>query len=254
MLTIKHCLLLPGLVAALLIQPANAERWPPPTDQGRDLNYITRPLPPDYRINKDGSVTLRVCYNWSCAQMKSLTFSRQDLESVKAAMQGCPNTGFHDRVQRMRIGIWQMGLLAQKYVPVLANDREINDFEWGVDGRMDCVDNSTNTTNYLHILHALAQLPGWTIAEPEVRDLMNLRMVHWTAVVVDDGTGKTWSVDSWFRPNGHLPFVMPLAAWVASKKGWEAPFDRLNPYPQILAQLCEVPRQAAASAAGSPAM
>ncbi len=47
---------------------------------------------------------------------------------------------------------------------------------------------------------------------------------------------------------------MPLPAWVASKKGWEAPFDKLNPYPQILAQLCEVPRQAAAPAAGSPAM
>jgi hypothetical protein len=254
MLTMKHSLPLFGLLGALLVPPAGAERWPPPNDQGRDLNYITRPLPPDYRFNKNGAVTLRICYNWSCSEMRSLTFSREELDSVKAAMQRCPDTGFHDRVQRMRIGIWQMELLAQKHLPILANDREINEFDRDVNGRLDCVDNSSNTTTYLQVLHDLAQLPGWTIANAEVRDLMDFGNVHWTAVVIDDKTKKPWSVDSWFRPNGHLPFVMPLPSWVASKKAWEPPFDKLNPYPQTLPELCETPRQAAASTESAPAM
>jgi hypothetical protein len=251
MSTLHHSFTLLGLVATLFAPLAHAERWPPPNDQGRDLNYITRPLPPDYRLNKDGSATLRICYNWTCAAMKSLTFTRDDLETVTAAMQGCPDTGFHDRVQRMRIGIWQMELLAQKYLPILANDREINEFDREVAGRLDCVDNSTNTTTYLHLLRDLRQLSGWTIAEAEVRDLTDFRNVHWTAVVIDDKTQKPWSVDSWFRPNGHLPFVMPLGAWVASKKAWEPPFDKLNPYPDSVPELCETPRQAAAAPAAS---
>jgi hypothetical protein len=47
---------------------------------------------------------------------------------------------------------------------------------------------------------------------------------------------------------------MPLPSWVASKKAWEPPFDKINPYPQTLPELCETPRQAAAATGSSPAM
>ncbi|MDX1345744.1 MAG: hypothetical protein R3179_07585, partial [Sedimenticolaceae bacterium] len=52
-------------------------------------------------------------------------------------------------------------------------------------------------------------------------------------------SGDQWSVDSWFRPNGHLPMVMPLQSWLDEKKAWEAPYERLNPVPGSINQLCE---------------
>jgi hypothetical protein len=151
---------------------------------------VSRPLPPEYVIKPDGSVRLRICFNWSCADIQTLTFTPNDMAQLKKHMARCPGTGLHDRLQRVRIGIWQMELLAQKYQPLLANDLAINDFEANVDGRMDCIDNAGNTTTYLHILRDLRELSGWTVAPPKVRRLFDITAVHWTAVIIDTDTGR----------------------------------------------------------------
>ncbi len=198
-----------------------------------------RPLPPDYHFNPDGSVDLRVCYNWSCARTKELVFSREDLSAATREMMRCRGNTLHERLQRIRIGVWQMENLARKYLPVLANDRAVNNKDQDSEGRTDCVDNTSNTTTFLQILDDLSVLDGWIVSTPRVRDRFNLWQVHWTAVVIDDRSGEHWSVDSWFRPHGHLPFLLPLSGWIAGKKGWKAPFEKFNPYPQYVNELCE---------------
>lgn len=199
---------------------------------------ITRPLAPHYRIKADGSVVLRLCFNSSCARTEMLTFSAADMEKVKEQLAYCPGQDLYDRLQRVRIAVWQMQVLAQKYAPLLANDREVNDREYGVDGRLDCVDSASNTTNYLAILTKLGQLPSWRVEEPGVRSPLDFNSVHWTAVLKDKVTGEKWSVDSWFRPNGHLPFVLPLNIWEAEIQGWLPPYDRLNPNPRASNEFC----------------
>lgn len=199
---------------------------------------VSHPLPPEYVIDPDGSVALRICFNWSCARRQTLTFTPNDMALLKKHMARCPGTGLHERLQRIRIGIWQMELLAQKYQPLLTNDRAINDFEADLDGRMDCIDNATNTTTYLHILRDIRELTGWTVSSPKVRCFFDITAVHWTAVIIDTETGLPWSVDSWYRPNGHLPMVMPLTNWIDKKKAWEPPFERLNPTPHSIDALC----------------
>lgn len=215
----------------------------------KDAQPITRPLPSDYRFNRDGSVTLRICYNWSCAAQERVTFSSAELQGVKDFVAQCTGGNLHNRIQRLRVGIWQMQLVAQKYLPDLGNDREINEFDRDVEGRLDCVDSSSNTTTYLQILQDLGQLPGWAVAEPEVRNVLDFYGVHWTAVVTDKDSGKNWSVDSWFRPHGHLPFVMPVADWTRDKKAWDPPFNKQNPYPQSMQELCPASQQASAEPA-----
>lgn len=197
----------------------------------------SRPLPPDYEIHADGSVSLRLCFNWSCASRQRLTFSATEMKEVAQQMAWCPDDGLHDRLQRLRIGIWQMEALAQKYQPLLANDEAINDQDQEQEGRMDCIDNATNTTNFLAVLHDLGQLRGWSMAAPEVRDSLSLQ-VHWTAVVRNGQGGDPWAIDSWFRPNGHLPFVMPLTDWARALLAWEQPFAAWNPNPRYSNQLC----------------
>jgi hypothetical protein len=201
---------------------------------------ITRPLQPDYRIHADGSVTLRLCFNWSCASRQNLTFTATDMTGVVRQMALCSGDGLHDRLQRLRIGIWQMEDLAEKYQPLLANDEAVNNRDQERGGRMDCVDNASNTTTFLHVLRDLGLLPGWSIAAPRVRNRFSM-LVHWTAVVVDRQNPESWSVDAWFRPNGHLPFVMPLADWVSGRIAWEAPFAVWNPSPRYSNQLCVRP-------------
>jgi hypothetical protein len=131
-----------------------------------------------------------------------------------------------------------MELLAQKHQPLLDNDLAINDFEADLDGRTDCVDNTSNTNTYLHILRDIGELTGWTLSSPEVRRALDVTAVHWTAVITDKKSGAPWSIDSWFRPNGHLPMVMPLNSWIDEKKGWEPPFDHMNAVPESILDLC----------------
>lgn len=198
----------------------------------------TRPLPPQYRIMTDGSVELRLCFNSSCARTEMLTFSAADMENVEEQLELCSGKALYDRLQRVRIAVWQMEVLAQKYQPLLAHDLEVNDREYGVDGRMDCVDNTSNTTTYLAILTDLGKLPSWRVGKPRVRNPLDFNAMHWTAVLEDKITGKKWAVDSWFRPNGHLPFVLPSDAWKAETRGWVPPHDALNPNPRVSNELC----------------
>lgn len=203
-----------------------------------ETHASTRPLPPVYKLNQDGSVVLELCYNWSCATRHPVLFHAQDMSRVLTIMAQCGGASIHQRLQRLRMGVWLMEELAEKAVPILANDTAMNIDDRESPGRTDCVDNSTNTTTYLQILSDLGQLPGWNIAPPEVRDIFDIQSVHWTAVVTDGHDGRTWSVDSWFRPNGHLPFVMPLKSWKRAMKGWEPPLDVYNPYPEFSSDLC----------------
>jgi hypothetical protein len=167
-----------------------------------------------------------------------MTFTPADVALLKRHTAVCPGTSLHDRLQHVRIGIWQMESLAQKYQPLLANDLAINKLEAEVEGRMDCVDSASNTTTYLHILRDIRELPGWTVASPKVRSRFDITAVHWTAVIIDKQSGRPWSVDSWYRPNGHLPMVMPLPSWIDKKKAWEPPFERLNATPHSIEELC----------------
>jgi len=223
------------VIATVMTAPACADIVNGPNTSNAP---ITRPLASQYRIEADGSVVLRLCFNSSCARTEMLTFSAADMEKVKGQLAYCPGQDLYDRLQRVRIAVWQMEVLAQKYEPLLANDREVNDREYGVNGRLDCVDNSSNTTNFLTILMDLGQLPSWRVEAPSVRRPLHFNAVHWTAVLKDEVTGEKWAVDSWFHPNGNLPFVLPLNVWKAETQGWLPPYDTLNPNPRASNEFC----------------
>ena len=198
---------------------------------------VSSPIPPEYIIEEDNSVSMRLCFNWSCASRQTVNYTPEDIELVKSRMATCSGETPHDRLQRVRIGIWQMESLAQKYQPLLANDLPMNEYEEDTVGRTDCIDNSSNTTTYLHILRDIGELPDWTISSPDVRNRL-LFTVHWTAVIVDKSTGLPWSVDSWYRPNGHLPMLMPLEDWNDDQFAWAPPFDQVNLVPKTIGGLC----------------
>lgn len=207
-----------------------------PPDSGV-IEHITSPLPSEYRLHPNGAATLRVCYNWSCAVQAQIILTPQDLADVRSEMGRCNGPSLFERLQRVRIGIWQMEVMAQKYLPDLANDLAINEQEQDLEGRTDCVDNTSNTTTFLSLLMALQALPGWRLADAAVRDRWSVD-VHWSAAITDEASGEVWTVDSWYRPHGHLPFVQPLDAWAAGERAWEPPFELLNPFPPRADELC----------------
>ena len=209
-----------------------ADLFAPPRQQH------TRPLAPAYEIFDDGSAAIAVCYNASCAQRTRVTLGKTDFADVERHLAVCAEGGLHNRLQRVRIAVWRMEALVERQLPALANDLPVNHDEFGVDGRTDCVDNATNTTTYLQVLRDLGMFSDWTIDTPRIRQRFNIERVHWTATIIDSESGTRWTVDSWYRPNGHLPFVMEFESWRAEKLGWEEPFARLNRTPEDSRELC----------------
>jgi hypothetical protein len=82
--------------------------------------------------------------------------------------------------------------------------------------QLDCVDEAVNTTTYLRLLKDSGLLQWHDVAFPAHRH-PGLDF-HNTAVIVERSNGTKWAVDSWFRPNSHAPYIVPLSAWLT---GWE---------------------------------
>ena len=76
---------------------------------------------------------------------------------------------------------------------------------------MDCIDESTNTFQYLLALEQMNLLRWHRV------DLKQRRIVwfatHWTATISEIDTDARFAVDSWYRDNGELPFIQPIADW-----------------------------------------
>lgn len=79
--------------------------------------------------------------------------------------------------------------------------------------QMDCIDESRNTDTYLRVLQASGLLAWHDVTERHKRAPWIFDQ-HWTAVVRERDTGRSWVVDSWFLDNGKRPYVQPLEAWL----------------------------------------
>jgi len=89
--------------------------------------------------------------------------------------------------------------------------------------QMDCIDESTNTFQYLSALEEL-ELLQWHKVEPKKRRIVWFA-THWTAVISENTTNEFFVVDSWYRDNGEPPYIQSLKDW-QKKKSFP---ERYNP-------------------------
>jgi len=162
---------------------------------------LAAPLPP---------ATVELCYNYGCARQAVVRFPGGILDTVGALFDDVDDPAS----ERLAVAL-AMGMLARAATadaPVGADLGGNGYAESGVEGRMDCIDHSTNATRYL----ALMDNHGWLRFHdtgPRVLRMNYLVVAHWTATIRDRTTGTEYAVDTWFRRNGYPAVVMPLAQW-----------------------------------------
>ena len=83
-------------------------------------------------------------------------------------------------------------------------------------GQHDCIDESTNTFQYLAALEELNLLKSHRVI-PKQRRIVWLG-THWTAAIAEIDTGNEFAVDSWYHDNGELPMIAPLTDWYRKRK------------------------------------
>lgn len=83
--------------------------------------------------------------------------------------------------------------------------------------RMDCIDESTNSTTYLYLLQEAGLLHWHRLRDPVTRGFFFFGWPHTTAVIAEINEKTEWAIDSWFHDNGEVPEIIPLSLW---KSGW----------------------------------
>ena len=84
----------------------------------------------------------------------------------------------------------------------------------GVNGQMDCIDETANTTSLLLVLETRGLLRHHRVERPQSRGLfIDGRYPHVTAIIAEERTGKEWAVDPWSKAPGQRPDILPLTQW-----------------------------------------
>ncbi len=152
-----------------------------------------------------------ICYNYDCATHATVIVNGKQLLKIRALFKNVKNAEAERRAISLAIG--QFETIAGQQTPT-RNDRGGNANDDGVDGRMDCLDHSHNTTEYLELMAQRGWLKYHKVRERVMRAPYIVND-HWAARIVETKTGQEYIVDSWFFDNGKPAAVFTLEEWKA---------------------------------------
>lgn len=167
-------------------------------------------------VQPDASVaSFMVCHGSGCRIHSETGLTDEEWSKIEEAFDPPAATAEAERKQIARaIGLFEF------YVGPKTNtksDAGRNRTDVDQATQLDCIDETVNTTTYLHLIEAAGLLRWHSVGSPAHRT-EGLIDFHNTAVVVVQSDGTMWAVDSWFGPNASPPVIVPLDAWRA---GWQ---------------------------------
>ncbi len=149
------------------------------------------------------------CYDFGCKTTVEIYFNTVQWEKIRALFNPSVVDAKSEK-QAIRRAVAAMesisGELSGTY-----RDKAGNYPGYDIIRQMDCIDESTNTFQYLVALEDL-NLLKWHRVGLKQRRIVWLA-THWTAVIVETGNSRRFAIDSWYRDNGELPYIQPLEDW-----------------------------------------
>jgi hypothetical protein len=155
-----------------------------------------------------------ICYNYGCHAKALVDYSEEQLDSLRQLLAAARDAAAEREAISAAIG--RLYGIAGEQTPVW-RDRGGNYADGGENGRMDCIDHSTNTDIFLRLLQAHGWLRFHEVQAP-LRRTTFIIAVHWTARIRERGTQQAYAVDSWYFDNGHAAAVLTLEDWLAGKR------------------------------------
>lgn len=150
-----------------------------------------------------------VCFNYGCTALTMVRFGPAELGDVKRMFADVASPqAERDAIARAMGSLY---LHAALQTPTW-RDRGGNIADEGQDGRMDCIDHSTNTTTYLALLERNGWLRFHSVDGPVQRG--RFLAVHWGAQLRENGGEVRWIVDTWFLDPGSPAAIYPLGEWL----------------------------------------
>ena len=160
------------------------------------------------------------CYDFRCNSRQEVRFDAAHWARLRALFAPAPADAAAER-QAIRRAIAMMERFSGA-IAGTAVDKGGNAQDYELPRQQDCIDESTNTWQYLVALDELGLL------RYHAADLKYRRIVwfttHWTAAVIERASGERFAVDSWYRDNGELPLIQPLDDW-RERRDWPVEFN-----------------------------
>lgn len=160
---------------------------------------------------------LVICYNYGCAARAVVRFSEEELFQVQSILEAARDAASERAALEQAVG--RMYRLAGWQTPTW-RDKGGDYEDQAVDGRMDCIDHSTNTETWLRFFGRR----GWTKFHVVLSGLKRgVFAVHWAARIAESENLKEYIVDSWFYDNGEPAVVFGLDEWMKGAKAKRKP-------------------------------
>ena len=156
---------------------------------------------------------VEICFDYSCYRQQTAVYSDQELAELRTLLGSAADA----EQERALIGeaIGRMYVIAARQTPIW-RDRGRNFMdERDHAGAMDCIDHSTNTERFLHLLADAGAIKFHRPGERRVRFRFLLLGEHWTATVIENQGDASYAVDAWFFDPGLAAAVVPFERWRA---------------------------------------
>lgn len=149
------------------------------------------------------------CYDFGCKSQQTIKYSKQQWNDIRAVFQTQQQNADYEK-QLIRKAVALMEQFSGDIVGT-SLDKAENYPGYDIDKQQDCIDESTNTFQYLSALEEL-NLLQWHRVAPKKRRIVWFA-THWTAVIAENKTDQLFAVDSWYRDNGQPPYIQKLEDW-----------------------------------------
>lgn len=153
-----------------------------------------------------------VCHGYSCAHLSQVGLKPAQWAEIRAAFHPRAESAAVERKQ-IRSAIAGMERFVGEITGTSADKGRNEPNDVGIHARMDCIDESTNTTLYLTMFKRQGLIHHHEVKDRVKRGLFPFRWPHYTAVIQERADASVWAVDSWYLDNGKPPYIVPLSQW-----------------------------------------
>lgn len=149
------------------------------------------------------------CYDFGCKSRQEINYSPAHWDDIRAIFT-LNDLDKAQEKQAIRRAVALMESISGNLVGT-SLDKGGNYPGYDIEKQQDCIDESTNTYQYLKSLEKL-DLLKWHRVTPKKRRIVWFA-THWTAVIAEKESNQLFAVDSWYRDNGEPPYIQKIEDW-----------------------------------------
>lgn len=157
-----------------------------------------------------------VCHSLTCHRITEVSLTEEEWQAVTSLFFPAALSAEDERLMIQQAIALLEQIVGEKIGT--QHDHAKNDLYGSRYGQLDCVDEATNSTVYLRLFEQAGLLHWHETAPRTSRGLVKGLAPHNTASITDKASQIRYAVDSWYKPNGALPHIVPMTDW---KAGWQ---------------------------------